>query len=630
MTTLRDNSKRTSAIPRFLITSSVATFAILLLIGIPATGGIPRPQAAGSANFIITNVRIFDGHKIIARGSVWVEAGRIKAVGAAVKAPASVRVIDGAGDTLLPGLIDAHTHAWGDALKEALVFGVTTELDMFTDHKYAAQERSAQAAGKDLDLADLRSAGTLVTAPGGHGTEYGIAIPTITKPEDAQAFVDARIAEGSDYIKIISDDGSAYGRVMPTVSKEIIAAIVTAAHKRGKLVTVHVGTQQEAREAIEAGADGLAHLFVDSAPGPDFAKLAAAHHVFVAPTLTVLDAITGESSGKDLPKDARLAPYFSPTELVSLQASFGPPRTPLKFEYAEDTVRKLKAAGVVILAGTDSPNPGTAHGASMHREMEMLVHAGLTPLEALVAATSSPAKAFRLNDRGVIGPGMRADLLLVKGDPTVDITATRDIVAVWKVGGEDDRAAYRAARDKDRVDAAAAKSAGPPAGAESGLISDFEDGTLKVQFGTDWVASTDSYMGGKSTVEMKVVEGGANGSKHSLLITGEILPGATYQWAGASFTAGVAPTWAANLSSKKTIHFWAKGDGRTYLVMIYTQSLGRIPGQSKFVPGPEWTEFKIPISTFGMDGHDIGGIMFSAGPPDGKFSLQIDDVRIEK
>jgi imidazolonepropionase-like amidohydrolase len=626
----RNQHVRNGIHARAIATLVCAVLAAALLIGVPAKGRQLSPRKATDlGSFFIQNVRIFDGHRVIARGNVSVFNGRIKAIGADLLPPTDTPIVDGTGDTLVPGLIDAHTHAWGDALKEALIFGVTTELDMFTDQKYAAQIRAEQAANKDLDLADLRSAGTLVTAPGGHGTEYGIPIPTISRPDEAQAFVDARIAEGSDYIKIISDDGSAYGRTMPTVTKETIAAIVVAAHKRGKLVTVHVGTQQEAREAIEAGADGLAHLFVDSPPAADFAKLAAAHHLFVTPTLTVLDAICCESSGKDLPKDARLAPYFAPGEIGALQASFGLHRANLKLENAEETIRQLNAAGVPILAGTDSPNPGTVHGASMHREMEMLVHAGLTPLEALIAATSAPAKAFHLNDRGEIAPGKRADLLLVRGDPTVDITATRDIVHVWKLGVEDDRAAYRAARDKDRADAEAAKTAGPPAGAESGLVSDFEDGTTKVMFGTGWTISTDSYMGGKSTAEMKVVDGGANGSKHSLQITGEIIPGGPFPWAGASFTAGVAPTWAANLSSKKQIHFWARGDGRTYVVMLFAQSIGQIPKMQTFVVGPEWKEYKLPLSAFGTDGHDLGGILFSANGVAGKFSFQIDDVRVD-
>lgn len=103
-----------------------------------------------------------------------------------------------------------------------------------------------------------------------------------------------------------------------------------------------------------------------------------------------------------------------------------------------------------------SPNPGTSHGASVHRERELLVRSGLTPQEALAAATSVPASAFRLDDRGVIAPGKRADLVLVKGDPTRDIMATRDIVSVWKLGVEDDRASYRASVEKAKEEAAKA------------------------------------------------------------------------------------------------------------------------------------------------------------------------------
>jgi formylmethanofuran dehydrogenase subunit A len=176
---------------------SVVAILGVLLLNIHATfAQSPKNE------FVIRNVRIFDGSRTIPNGDVWVQDAQIKAVGEHIKVPQTVAEIDGPGKTLLPGLIDAHVHAYGDALKQALVFGVTTELDMFADYHLAAQIKKEQAAGKDVDLADLRSAGTLVTAPHGHGTEYELTIPTITSAAEAQAFVDARIAEGSDYIKI--------------------------------------------------------------------------------------------------------------------------------------------------------------------------------------------------------------------------------------------------------------------------------------------------------------------------------------------------------------------------------------------------------------------------------------------
>ena len=109
-------------------------------------------------------------------------------------------------------------------------------------------------------------------------------------------------------------------------------------------------------------------------------------------------------------------------------------RANLRCDAPPQAVRQLAAAGVPLLAGTDAPAPGLTYGASLHRELEHLVNAGLTPAAALAAATSASAKAFRLSDRGRVTPGMRADLLLVDGDPTKQIRDTRNIVAVWKRG----------------------------------------------------------------------------------------------------------------------------------------------------------------------------------------------------
>lgn len=598
--------------------------AFLVVVALLFSASLLSAQAANS--FVITGVRIFDGTHVVPKGQVWVENGKIKAVGPEVKAPAGVRTISGEGDTLLPGLIDAHTHVFGDALKQALVFGVTTELDMFTEYHSAMTIKRDQAAGKDLDMADLRSAGTLVTAPKGHGTEYGIAIPTISSPAEAQSFVDARIAEGSDYIKIIYDDGKTYGVTIPTISKETMAAVIAAAHRRGKLAVAHIGSLQGARDAIESGVDGLAHLFVDAPPDAQFSALVASHHAFVVPTLSVLASIAGAHAGKPLARDAHLSPYLAAASVSSLNGSF--PKPSGLYSNAEETVRQLKAHHVPILAGTDAPNPGTAHGASLHGELALLVNAGLTPAEALASATSIPAASFHLNDRGRIAPGKRADLVLVKGDPTSDITATRNIISVWKLGVEDDRAAWRASVEKEEQDARSAANASAPAGSESGLISDFEDGKPSAKFGLGWQISTDSFMGGKSTAQMKVVEGGAEGSKSALQINGEVADGAR-PWAGAIFFPGAAPMSPVNLSGRKSINFWAKGDPRTYTVMVFTRSNGYTPATRMFNAGADWKKIGLPLADFNSDGHDVMGIFIGASSPAGHFVLTIDNVRLE-
>jgi imidazolonepropionase-like amidohydrolase len=596
---------------------------------LPASIALFSTFALAQQPLLIEHVRVFDGTRVIDNTNVLIDGGVIRAVGPKVAKPAGADVLDGTGKTLLPGLIDSHVHAYApDSLKQALAFGVTTVLDMFTDPKFAAQIKKEEADGKDHDLADIRSAGVLVTAPGGHGTEYGIKIPTISDPSEAQAFVDARIAEGSDYIKLVDDDAREYGLPpRPTLSVPTMKAVIEAAHKRGKLAVVHIGSEAQARDAIDAGADGLVHLFVGASAGSDFGALAAQHHAFVIPTFSVLHAICGDPSGAALAKDPHIEPMLTPAAAVSLESKF-PMSIPISCDGAAQAVKQLKAAHVPILAGTDAGNPGTTYGASEHGEMANLVRAGLSPIEALQAATSVPARAFHLDDRGAIAQGKRADLLLVNGDPTKNIEATRDIVAVWKQGARLDLAAYRSSVQADKNKVKAQASTPPPPGSESGLVSDFENGDKPSALFGSWDISTDTIAGGKSTAEMKIVPVGANGSKGALDVSGEVVTGFSYAWAGVMFSPASGMMQPANLSAKKEISFWAKGEPRTYRLMVFAQNLGFMPAQKTFDVTPEWKEFTFSLAAFqGVDPHVIMGVVFCGGPAPGKFEFQLDDVR---
>jgi imidazolonepropionase-like amidohydrolase len=204
---------------------------------------------AGEDVLAITGARVFDGVRVIPDATVIVRDGVIAAVMAAAEIPAGATVIDGRGKTLLPGLIDAHTHTYApEHLRAAVMFGVTLELDMFTTPSFAAGQRAEQAAGKATGRADLLSAGTLVTAPGGHGTEYGFPIPTIDAAGAADAFVAARVAEGSDYIKIVYDDGSEVGLPWKTIDEPTPAAVIRAAKAQKKLAVVHVLAREFPRQ----------------------------------------------------------------------------------------------------------------------------------------------------------------------------------------------------------------------------------------------------------------------------------------------------------------------------------------------------------------------------------------------
>ena len=593
------------------------------LLAVPLLAALAAPLAAQQQATLFRNARVFDGMRVLERTDVLAEGGRITRVGRGVQAPAGATVIDASGKTLLPGLIDAHTHSYGDALQEAVHFGVTTEMDMFTDHRLAAAARAEQAAGKASARADFFSAGTLVTSPRGHGTEYGLAIPTLASPDSAQAFVDARIAEGSDFIKIVYDDGRAYGMKLATLDSATMHAAIAAAKRRGKVAIVHVGDAAGARTAISAGADGLAHLFVDREPDAGFAALTARRRAFVVPTLTVLMSITGTGGGAPLVEDARLKPYLSPAARGVLVQGFprraGAP--PTSYAAAQATVRQLRAAGVPILAGTDAGNPGTSHGAAMHRELELLVQAGLTPTEALAAATSAPARAFRLADRGRIAPGLRADLLLVDGDPTRDITATRGIAGVWKGGVPIDRAAF--ARTVAQLNANAAR---PAQIAANGVVSDFENGMTAAP--GNWFPSPDSFAGGTSTGEVKVVDGGA-GSAHALSISGTITATLPFAWYGAMWSPGAQPMAPTDLSTKPGLAFHTRGDGKTYRVMVFARSKGNTPLTRTFVAGPDWKEVAFAWSDFGIDGRDVMGVVIAGGPQPGPFAFLVDDLRLK-
>jgi imidazolonepropionase-like amidohydrolase len=414
----------------------VATICLAFVVA----AATASPPASRGGAFVIRNVRIFDGEKIIAADSVAVSDGKIVAVGRNVAAPPDAQIVDGTGDTLVPGLVDSHVHAWiRDVLKMDLVMGVTTDLDMYMLSQNIVPWRKQEAQGAP-DAADFRTAGTAIAVAGGHGTVE----PNLPKlvplegPEQAQAFVDERIAQGSDYIKVFYDNGPRFA----SMTKETLAAIVKAAHARHKMVIVHVFSAQGYLDVIDAGADGLAHVPIVKMPEPQFRDALRTHHVFAITTLGYTDFFFGrERVWSKLLDDPLIAPYLSQIARQNLMQPAYPNREHISYADNEANLRTLRDAGVPILAGTDANDAQS--GALMHAELELMVKAGLTPTETLADATSVPARIFSLSDRGRIAPGMRADLLLVRGDPTKDIRATRDIVAIWKQGRRVDREGIR-------------------------------------------------------------------------------------------------------------------------------------------------------------------------------------------
>jgi imidazolonepropionase-like amidohydrolase len=223
-----------------------------------------------------------------------------------------------------------------------------------------------------------------------------------------------------------------------------VRALVDAAHARGMQAVAHVESLDDVNIALAAGIDGLMHVWRRGGASPDIARRLAEGKVFVVPTLLLPEAFLPEGRASLL-ADPRFQSVLSTPIKEHLSRSYAlPSSSPDGLRASVDAqvaaVRGLHEAGVRLLVGSDpSPRLPTAQGISTHRELELLGKAGLRPSEILAAATANAAEAFLLPDRGRILPGFRADMLLVRGDPTSDILAVRDIVRVWKTGVEVDR-----------------------------------------------------------------------------------------------------------------------------------------------------------------------------------------------
>ena len=353
----------------------------------------------------ITNVKVFDGSALSEERTVVIENGIISA------ATTANTIVDGQHGTLLPGLIDSHVHLRNVAeLEQGTYWGATTMLDMGTPSMVLTDSLRHRPG-----LADIRGAGNTASAPGGiQTTRMGMPLASaVTGPADASRFVADRVREGADYIKIIVEDPRIMGSA--ALDAATIAAIVEAAHRAKLKAIAHVTTTTAFTLAADAGVDILTHAPLDAVVDASMVSFIAERGIVSVPTLIMMQTVAKRT--EQLPTH----------------------RAGISYAHARSTVTALHQAGVTILAGTDANQAQGSpaqiqHGEALHDELVLLVEAGLTPVEALRAATVLPADYFGFKDRGVIAAGRRADLLLIAGDPTRDIAATRTIRGVWAAG----------------------------------------------------------------------------------------------------------------------------------------------------------------------------------------------------
>ena len=395
------------------------------------------PAAAQDA-VLLRPARVFDGvnprpHE---GWSVLVSGGKIVAAGPAVAAPAGARTLDLPGMTLMPGMIEGHTHlflhpynetSWDDqvlrenlALRTAravahaqatLMAGFTTARDLGTEGAGFADVGIKQAIDQGIIPGPrLLIATRALVATGAYGPKTIDPMAPILGAEEAdgaQLVMATRrqIGAGADVVKFYADYRWGPGEPSrATFTMEEMRAATQAAHVAGRTVAAHASTPDGMRNAILAGADTIEH---GNAGTPEIFRLMRERGTAFCPTLAATDAISryrGWNGG---------AP--EPDAIREKRASFA----------------AALAAGVTICMGGDA---GVfAHGENL-REMELMAAYGMRPADVMVAATSGNARSFRLSDRGSIKPGLLADLVAVEGDPTRDVAAARRVRMVMKGG----------------------------------------------------------------------------------------------------------------------------------------------------------------------------------------------------
>lgn len=264
----------------------LAVCGLMTLVSAP-----PAAQSTANASFLVVNARVFDGERLLDETDVAVEGGIIRAVGRDLTGWERLAVIDGTNSTIIPGLIDAHTHVFTVAdPRQALQFGVTTVLDLGAAAAPQEQVFAVRAAAKAAtDMADVLSAGYLASSR----RPAGSTRPLVTSVDEAVRFVDARKADGADYLKLQLNGVRAATLGDPNMSETVARALVARTHANGMKAIAHVETLADVEIVLAAGVDGLAHVWRRGGANADIARRIKERGVFVVATLAIPDGHLG-------------------------------------------------------------------------------------------------------------------------------------------------------------------------------------------------------------------------------------------------------------------------------------------------------------------------------------------------
>ncbi|TKD51717.1 amidohydrolase family protein [Sphingomonas baiyangensis] len=447
-----------------------------LLVGVAGLAIAAFAPPAFAEDYVIENVTLVDGTGQPAQPnmSVGVEGDRITFVTPTAVAPrVSGTRIDGRGRFLMPGLMDVHIHLKGarggdgrrmvgtdpknpagpppmqvaadariaraaglEALASYLYSGVTTVYDAGNVPEHILGLRAEERAGKILSPR-IFATGNIVTYPGSHGDSMALRIEDWAR--DKPKLLEYLATQKPDVVKLTLDEhGWGTRPLISLLPLDLMQDIILEANRHGIRTTAHTSSELRATEAIFAGIDSLAHPVIQGPITPEFAKLMGAKKTPMATTLTIGEGYSRLVEQPQYLDQPLYQASYSAAEIATLRNETLPAWKErgwtwwmkLMTPVAQENMRMIDAAGGIIAIATDQ-----TLGPAVHREMELLAAAGVSPARIVTIATLNGARHLGMEDRlGSVEPGKLADLLLLDADPTADVNNMKRIVMVMKGG----------------------------------------------------------------------------------------------------------------------------------------------------------------------------------------------------
>lgn len=572
------------------------------------------------AGILIRDARLFDGQSGLRTADVLVEDGRIARIASGLPAHEGVRVIQAQGLSLLPGMLDLHTHWTPNAQPAALPAVANAYLDAgvttVADYHQAPEAHAPRREWLGQLAAPSVYFGARMSTPLGHGADWADQATTrwVNSPAAARAAVAEIAAYRPDFIKAFTD-GWRYNNAPDNTSMDeaTLAALVEEAHRHGIKVFTHTVTVERGKQAARAGVDLIAHSILDRPVDDELIALMLENGTAYGPSLAVYEPVRVGSG-----------PPADPDDPVLRQRR-------INFAVALANVKRLHDAGVPVVVATDAGMPGTPHGRATTRELELLVRAGLEPYQALAAATTVAARVLGREDRGRVAEGLRADLVLVEGDPWRDVGAMQRVRRVFLGGTEVTGPDASRPPGNDRTSL--------PAVALPALIDDFEraDGRTAL----DTLRITDADGGNDRTWQSSLRIARADGDGH-VLSTHARLSQSARAYAAVLLPLSQGSVAPAELGEWSGLSFQARGEAGTIRVEIRGQEGRR--WANTFPLGPDWGDYRIAWKQFdGLppwrgnadppawqpnDAMQIGFVV--SGEPGSTAWFELDEVRLFK